>query len=304
MPRLSIIIPFYNSVEYLSECVGSILVHNLDDYEIILVDDGSTDDSVKISDDFASKIFNIRVFHKENGGVSTARNLGIDKAEGEYIMFVDSDDTLSRDWGKIFDEEWKSDIVYIDKRLGEESVESMRTHITGYPSTKIYIPGPTSKLFRREFLIQNNLKFTEKINFAEDLLFNLESIIKAESVGVIKEGIYEIRKTSGGLTRGFDENIFESTIRFMRRIDELDLGVEGDYLKQIQIFNLATRISRLDYKTYLRCTEVFGGLLYKEVLNSKYVVQLRFRPFLRMLKKGHFRLAYRALRMVVKITGN
>ena len=91
-PFLSIIIPVYNVEQYLNQCVDSILNQKLDSFEIILVDDGSPDNSGKICDEYAKKDARIRVIHKENGGLSMARNTGIDAAEGEYIIFIDSDD--------------------------------------------------------------------------------------------------------------------------------------------------------------------------------------------------------------------
>lgn len=91
-PRISVIIPVYNVEKYLSECVNSVLVQDFQDYEMILVDDGSTDNSGKICDEYASKYSQIKVIHKENGGLSDARNFGIKEAQGDYLMFLDSDD--------------------------------------------------------------------------------------------------------------------------------------------------------------------------------------------------------------------
>ena len=91
-PFFSIIIPVYNVEQYLRECVESILMQSCDDYEIILVDDGSSDKSGKICDKYSEKNNKIKVVHKENGGLSSARNAGIKIAIGKYIIFIDSDD--------------------------------------------------------------------------------------------------------------------------------------------------------------------------------------------------------------------
>ena len=94
-PKVSIIVPVYNVEKYLHRCVDSILLQTFTDFELLLIDDGSTDKSVGICDKYAFKDRRIRVFHKKNGGVSSARNLGIKKSNGVYILFVDSDDYLS-----------------------------------------------------------------------------------------------------------------------------------------------------------------------------------------------------------------
>ena len=91
---VSVIVPIYNSEKYLKRCVDSILSQTFSDFELLLVDDGSTDGSGSICDEYSVKDSRVRVFHKENGGVSSARNLGLDNARGEWITFVDSDDYL------------------------------------------------------------------------------------------------------------------------------------------------------------------------------------------------------------------
>ena len=91
---MSIIIPVYNSEKALRRCLDSILAQTMTDYECLLIDDGSTDSSGRICDEYAAKDERFRVFHKENGGVSSARNVGLDNAKGEWITFVDSDDSV------------------------------------------------------------------------------------------------------------------------------------------------------------------------------------------------------------------
>ena len=95
--QFSIVIPVYNVAPYLRECVDSVLAQNSTDYEIILVDDGSTDNSPAICDEYAEKYSQIKVIHKTNGGLSDARNFGIKKAQGDYLMFLDSDDFWNRE---------------------------------------------------------------------------------------------------------------------------------------------------------------------------------------------------------------
>ena len=94
---VSVITPVYNTEKYLDECIGSILSQSMTDFELLLIDDGSTDGSGAICDRYAEKDKRIRVFHIPNGGVSAARNLGLDNARGEFVVFVDSDDRVTPD---------------------------------------------------------------------------------------------------------------------------------------------------------------------------------------------------------------
>ena len=97
MPKISIIIPVYNVEPYLRRCIDSVLEQTMQDYEIVVVNDGSTDNSGSICDQYANQYDQIRVIHKQNGGLSDARNTGIKAATGDYILFLDSDDYLDTD---------------------------------------------------------------------------------------------------------------------------------------------------------------------------------------------------------------
>ena len=91
-PTISVIVPVYNAEKYLHRCIDSVLAQTYTDFELLLIDDGSKDQSGEICDEYAQKDARVRVFHQENGGVSSARNLGLDNAKGEWVTFVDSDD--------------------------------------------------------------------------------------------------------------------------------------------------------------------------------------------------------------------
>ena len=97
-PKISVIVPVYNAEKYLQRCIDSILNQTFPNFELLLIDDGSKDQSGEICDEYAKKDSRVKVFHKENGGVSSARNVGIDNAVGEYICFCDSDDWVEKTW--------------------------------------------------------------------------------------------------------------------------------------------------------------------------------------------------------------
>lgn len=129
MIKLSIIVPIYNAQNHLKKCIESIINQTEKDIEIILIDDGSTDDSLKICNEYQRKDFRINVIHQNNSGVSIARNQGIKIAKGEYIGFVDSDDWIDLDMFKRLLEEAKktdADIVMCDAILFIQLVKSKR----------------------------------------------------------------------------------------------------------------------------------------------------------------------------------
>ena len=111
IPKISVIIPVYNTEKFLHRCIDSILTQTYTDFELLLIDDGSKDSSGSICDEYAEKDSRVRVFHKENGGVSSARNLGLDNAWGEWITFVDSDDYIEENFLKSFDGNLDADLV-------------------------------------------------------------------------------------------------------------------------------------------------------------------------------------------------
>ena len=99
---ISVIVPVYNAEKYLHRCIDSILAQSYADFELLLIDDGSKDSSGKICDEYAQKDSRVRVFHKENGGVSSARNMGLENVKGEWVTFCDADDYVTSDWLKDF----------------------------------------------------------------------------------------------------------------------------------------------------------------------------------------------------------
>lgn len=185
-PKISLIVPVYNVEKYLNRCVDSILSQDFTDFEILLIDDGSMDKSGKICDEYAKIDTRVRVFHKVNGGVSSARNLGLDYAKGQWIGFCDSDDYVKKDFLKTFftlgdDCEMLSQGFCCPNWFGkEEKMISEKTevicgdHIADYVlktshSTQIgYI---WCKLFLREIIVNNNIRFDNSTSFMEDRLF-------------------------------------------------------------------------------------------------------------------------------------
>lgn len=193
MPKISVIMPVYNKVKYIEKTVNSILNQIYNDFELIIVDDGSTDGSEIICDKFAKQDSRVRVFHIKNGGVSNARNIGIDKAKGDYIQFIDSDDFVNNEMFKdLFNivETYKPDIIIngiskvdcngneIIQILPEMSgvknkYDLMNNFVEVQRTTGIY-GCVSNKLIKKSIIDNNKLRFDINIWLAEDLDFYLE----------------------------------------------------------------------------------------------------------------------------------
>ena len=193
MTKVSIIVPVYNAEKYLFRCVDSILNQTFKDFELLLIDDGSTDKSGEICDGYTEKDNRIRVFHKENGGVSSARNVGLNNAKGEWIAFVDADDmlfTYSLEFmiGKVSE---KVDLVIcgynIYNEKGKETfstaIKPRNEYISLNDGIKImfadyYYNGYLfNKLFKYSIIQKNKLLFSENIYYNEDRLFCVKYIL-------------------------------------------------------------------------------------------------------------------------------
>ncbi len=183
---LSIIVPVYNSEKYLRDCLDSLLLQNIpmEQYEIICVDDGATDSSPWILDEYAKKHANIRVIHKENGGVSSARNVGIDHANGEYVWFVDSDDVIMPNClqkiGALLNKYRPEMIHFSYKVISEDYKLDSRIDCWSNESTvEIHdcddiigsLPSAFLAITCRKVLTENSIRFEEKIRYAEDSYF-------------------------------------------------------------------------------------------------------------------------------------
>lgn len=178
---VSIIVPVYNSGRTIRRCVDSILAQSFTDFEILLIDDGSTDESGMICDEYAAKDNRIKVIHKNNGGVSSARNAGLKMAAGDYIMFADSDDEVLPDWiasliesAKLNDKETLI-VGGVEFYRGEELSGVFSQNIT-FPVESLFNysglwGGCWNKIFESSIIKKYEIEFDEKLHYCEDCLF-------------------------------------------------------------------------------------------------------------------------------------
>ncbi|MGL5937575.1 MAG: glycosyltransferase family 2 protein [Phocaeicola sp.] len=199
-PKISIIVPVYKVEQYLPKCIESILSQTFTDFELLLINDGSPDNCGAICDEYAAKDSRIRVFHKENGGVSSARNLGLKNARGEWITFIDSDDTVEKEYIKRLINAATEDIQFVIQGFCvkypthtlEQSFPYAEINKSQFSELfnryQIYRFGFTvCKLYKRELLKQHNIQFDESLTFKEDLLLMLRYLKQVKKIKLIPE---------------------------------------------------------------------------------------------------------------------
>lgn len=245
MPMLSIIVPVYNTGQYISQCIESVLNQSYCSFELLLIDDGSTDESGAICDEYAKKDSRIRVFHKENGGVSSARNLGLDHASGEWIYFVDSDDQvlpgglqtmvdcISDEVDivlagyKRYDEDGHINyeiedrvICLLDKR------ESLSTLYARHGKYYDYLTYGCIRLLRNNIIQTLNLRFDTEISNKEDTLFLVQYICRSNGMTrFTTTPVYRYNQRNdsamGAWKRGFDYNYIDSLYALIKMREEI-----------------------------------------------------------------------------------
>lgn len=196
MPQISIIVPVYNTEKYLHRCIDSILSQTFRDFELLLINDGSTDSSAIVCDEYLSLDSRIKVFHKENGGVSSARNFGLDRAMGEWITFIDSDDWVSE---KYLENLYPVNTAEVDfvisyaKCFGKNGEIPQRKyedrHVNPQEIETLFLKNdfswqtsPWAKLYKKELC--NDIRFVEGMHIGEDLMFLYTYIMRCARIYV------------------------------------------------------------------------------------------------------------------------
>lgn len=201
MPKVSIIVPIYKVEDYLHKCINSVLNQTYQDWELLLIDDGSPDNSGTICDEYAKLEPKLRVFHKENGGVSSARNTGIQAAKGDWIMFLDADDWISEDCLEVcINEVTENNLDAIQFSFNKvfSDGRTIPQHKTTTPifSPKQYLDNGNFNvcvwggLYRHSIIERSRLLFDTNLNLAEDQVFVINFFKKASRLKYINEPMY------------------------------------------------------------------------------------------------------------------
>lgn len=244
-PAISVIIPVYNAQDGIKRCVDSLLNQSFKNFEIILLNDGSKDNSLNILKEYELKYSFVRVIDKQNEGVAVTRNKGILLAEGDYTMFMDNDDFVDSDYIETFYQaihEKKLDLVIGGyKRVNQDNQIIFSQDIQQSEWSKYIIMAPWAKIYRTEFLKTNNLEFFD-YSIGEDIIFNLAAYKTTDKIGLLDykgyNWYYNNQSISNTSQRGFSPKI-DILVLFSKI---LDLGKPSElvvyYLKRYYVWYL------------------------------------------------------------------
>ena len=243
-PTVSIIVPVYNAEKGIRRCVDSILGQEFTDFELLLVDDGSTDGSPAILDAYAAADPRVTVIHKPNSGVSATRNLALGKAKGTYIQVLDADDWITEDATKLLVRsalENNADMVIADfyrvvgddvARKGQIGGDTTRLSRQEYADLMMKDPADFyygviwNKLYRASIIRDHGVRMDETLNWCEDFIFNLEYVLHVRTVAVLRSPIYYYVKTEGSLVSRTD---LTDVVRMKRTV----LGYYRDFYRSV-----------------------------------------------------------------------
>ncbi len=243
-PTVSIIVPVYNAEKGIRRCVDSILGQEFTDFELLLVDDGSTDGSPAILDAYAAADQRVTVIHKPNSGVSATRNLALGKAKGTYIQFLDADDWITEDATKLLVRsalENNADMVIADfyRVVGDDvarkgQIGGDATSLSRQEYADLMMKDPAdfyygviwNKLYRASIIRDHGVRMDETLNWCEDFIFNLEYVLHVRTVAVLRSPIYYYVKTEGSLVSRTD---LTDVVRMKRTV----LGYYRDFYRSV-----------------------------------------------------------------------
>ncbi len=211
MPKVSVIVPVYKAEAYLKRCIDSILAQTFTDWELLLVDDGSPDRSGEICDEYAAADSRIRVLHKENGGVSSARNLGLDNMQGEYVTFVDADDWIDIDTFEICMNEIickRLDVLqYSWKRVNDKGqvlmqkiIKSDVLGVEDFMNNANFNVCVGGSFIKADIIRERQMRFNVKLKLAEDQIFILTALSFAQRIQAIQNPFYNYFYNSDSAT--------------------------------------------------------------------------------------------------------
>lgn len=277
MIKVSVIVPVYNVEKYIDKCLKSLVNQTLSDIEILVINDGSPDNSQKIIDKYVKKYSNVRCYVKKNGGISDARNYGLKYAKGEYIAFVDSDDyvdntMLEKLYNKAIEKSY--DIVECDLHMVDDHgnlikdvYHTFSVDIFDEKKLKKYMinmyTSVWNKLYKRS-LFDSKIRFKKGVWF-EDVEFLYKLIPFVKSIGFVKENLYYYVQRGGSITKTFDDRLYCYVDNWNGIID---------FYKEKNIYNKYYNELEYSYVRYLYASFIRQSSNYKDKNNFDKTVNM------------------------------
>lgn len=284
-PKISIIVPIYKSEKFLRRCIDSILAQNYKNFELLLIDDGSPDASGAICDEYASTDERVRVYHKENGGVSSARNRGIELSRGEWLSFIDSDDWIVSDFLERMTLNLDADVIKCgvnctsgDMWRTNDCLFSVPDFIKSYETNSL-IRTSCGSLFRTDIIKKENIKFDTSVRFGEDMMFNLQYLTYCKLIRLISLIGYNYwsepclyPSTKYGLSLDEIKEAIEKTVRIKEKLTNrfhIVLSTDYDLLMYLTMVPLNSMVNSTYLEAYyLLCKNFTPSLTYESFYNN------------------------------------
>jgi len=273
-PIISVIVPVYNAELYLKRCINSITTQTYQKLEIILINDGSTDNSLNICHELAQTDKRIKVINQKNRGVSYTRNQGINKATGEYLLFVDSDDFIDTNYINKMYQELKnnhyeiviSGMTFCDEKENiikkelykKENQELKLDNIIDDVINTLYFCSACKTIISKKLITNNNLQFNEELSYGEDFSFSYQLLKRASKIGYLSDTGYYYRQNSTSLTHKTNiekiKKYFSDNLVVFSQFDNSTLVANRVYTKlNITIRKIAS-IEKINYKKFKSLT--------------------------------------------------
>lgn len=284
MVEISVIIPVYNVEDKLKRCLDSIKEQSFQDFEVLLIDDGSEDSSGRICDEYVNSDSRFQVFHLDNGGVSCARNYGLKKAKGNYVAFVDSDDYVEKEYLQVLYAnaiKAKADIVMCGYYLYSVTVATAQERIHTFSEGET-IEHPTlqkvlyenivkcetegyfslcNKLFSNVFIRSNDIRLREDMSFGEDMIFIMDSLKCCQKISFTRQCLYNYELGVSGLFSSYRPSFFQDIMICYERM-----------IEQTADFNqIDPNFLELNFKYYYYVNRHLQGIIHNERNRKKKI---------------------------------
>jgi len=304
----SVIVPVYNDDLHLPRCLDSILTQTYQEFECLLINDGSTDTCPIICDNYSKKDKRINVYHKKNEGISKTRQFGLDHAKGSYVLFIDSDDWIETSYfiniyQSIKDE--NADILYInfynESTKGKQELYIQKPCVNDNNKViKQILKGELYSclwniVFKKDFYINNKLKFNKSVNYGEDTLFIVEALFNKPTIKRINGTFYHHTFNINSFTQYDKKAKFIERINFINQFNELFDKYNRLDLKKYNFIPINDKYEMLTSGLFSR--EEYHKI-YTLKINLSYIIQIGIRKFI-LLSLAETNLYYFARRLII-----